>query len=97
MTTYKSSMERPIKYKERDVVKKYITFELVNIKPKTTEWFVINNKSRYLLASIGWLSTWRQYIVEFEEGTIFNDGCLRDVIEFLQELNKKQKANRENA
>jgi hypothetical protein len=84
-------MDRPLEYQKQDVVKKYITFQLIECKPKTTVWSVINNNSKFELGIISWYSGWRQYVIDFVANTTFNDGCLKDVIEFLEDLNYQQR------
>ena len=84
-------MERPKEYARYDKVTKYMTFMLVDILPKTTEWNVINNKSEMLLGTVQWYGPWRQYTFEAIDQPILNNGCLVELADFLSELNTKQK------
>jgi len=68
-----------------------MTFELIDRKPKTTVWLVVNNSSGGLLGGIEWYSQWRQYVFMPEGETIFNNGCLKDIQDFLTELNNRQR------
>ena len=65
---------------------KYIRFELALRKPKTNIYVVRSRRSGFVLARILWHSPWRQYVLEPEEGTIWNDGCLAAVHDFLAAL-----------
>jgi len=64
----------------------YIYFELVGRKPKTEIWDVINKSSEEPLARIEWYPAWRQYVMMPEPNTVFNDGCLKTIVAFLQRL-----------
>jgi len=46
------------------------------------------------LAEIEWYSQWRQYCFMPEMYTVFNDSCLKDIIEFLQWLREEHKQKR---
>lgn len=75
-------------------VTKYMVFRLYEHKPKTTVWHVLNKASNNLLAVIEWYSPWRQYVFFPIEGTLFNNGCLEEIVRFLGCLNEDQKAKR---
>ena len=68
--------------------KSYIYFELIAKKPKTSVYAIRSKSSGDVLGHIRWYFGWRQYIFEPEtsEDTIWNIGCLREVIDFLQKL-----------
>ena len=85
-------MERPEEFKKQDVTTKYMTFELVELKEKTSVWLIVNNKSKAVLGSIYWYPAWRQYVVgDIDGDSIFNNGCLDDISRFLTGLNMKQR------
>lgn len=84
-------MDRPAELKSQDRVTKYMTFQLVARKTKTTVWLVVNNKSGSLLGGIEWYSHWRQYIFETYDHRVFNNSCLNDISQFLTELNTNQR------
>ena len=69
---------------------KYMTFVLVERKPKTTVWDILNRKSGFPLGRIAWYGPWRQYVCSLVEDAVFNNGCLRDIAEFLDKLNRKR-------
>lgn len=73
-----------------DLGNKYIFFELIGQKPKTQSWAVVNKNSDKELGVIEWYYAWRQYIFQPVEGSIYNNGCLNTIIEFINRLNKEK-------
>ena len=70
---------------------KWIKFkEILNPKRKTSVW-ECKNFSDELLGEIRWLTGWRQYIFEAEAWIVMNHQCLKDVADFLDQLNLNQK------
>ena len=67
---------------------KYIYFELVDEKPKTQVWDVVNKRSETPLGRISWYGPWRQYVFEPEAQTVYNDGCLNSISSFLGRLRR---------
>jgi len=74
---------------------KYMEFVLVGRKPKTNVYEVRNKKIFDVIGIISWYSYWRQYIFEMEMCCVFNHTCLKEISEFLEELNinHKEKKN----
>lgn len=81
---------------------KYMTFELIRTlltappkkKPKTNKYRVCNKKLGDELGTIEWYNYWRQYIFEpswERQSCVFNHTCLREIADFLQDLNTKHK------
>lgn len=71
---------------------KYIEFNLIEQKPKTQVYAVRNIKSQLVIGLIKWHCAWRQYCffpTHFSE-TVFSNGCLQDIIDFINQL-KTQK------
>jgi len=73
---------------------KYMCFEKeIEYTGKTERWVCCNNKSDEPLGLIHWYGAWRQYVFEPEDGAIiFNDGCLKIIVEVLEMLNRKQRS-----
>ena len=71
-------------------MKKYIEFNLVEQKPKTSVYAVRNISSQLIIGWIKWYGAWRQYCFFPEENTIFSKGCLQEIIEFIKKLNIKK-------
>ena len=44
---------------------------------------VYNNKSGGQLGILSFYQPWRQYVFSSQDGCVFNDSCLRDVLDFL--------------
>lgn len=66
---------------------KYIRFELVETPGRKTEVYNIMSKSTGCpLGQIKWHSPWRQYCFYPIGDTIWNDGCMSDVINFTTRL-----------
>jgi len=66
---------------------KYISF--VKSEHPGIEYNCINNKSKAVLAYIFYYKKWKEYCFsQAEQGVIFNDGCLLDLVNFIQQLNK---------
>lgn len=70
---------------------KYMTFRLVEQKPKTGVYHVLNNSSGFLLGIIRWYGPWRQYCFFPEAQTLFNVGCMQDIIDFIGELREESR------
>jgi hypothetical protein len=45
---------------------------------------VFNNKSGGQLAIISWYRPWKQYVFSSMEECVFNNSCLRDVLDFIE-------------
>jgi len=69
---------------------KHIFFHLHEQKPKTQVWLVVNKSSHITLGQIKWYGAWRQYIFVPINNSIYNDGCLQVIIEFIGKLNKER-------
>ena len=52
-------------------------------------WSCYNNKTNELLGDIDYYKSWRQYVIEFQSGCVFNNQCLRDIADFLDQINKE--------
>ena len=50
-------------------------------------WECWNNKAGQLLGVIPKQKVWRQYVFEPQSDCIFNNGCLRDIADFLDQIN----------
>jgi hypothetical protein len=44
---------------------------------------VYNKKSGAQLAILSWYEPWKCYVFSSHDGCVFNDSCLRDVVDFL--------------
>ena len=76
----------------------YIRFQLGEEKKRTTMWYCRNRSSDDWLATIAWYGAWRQYcIIEFNDCAVFNSQCLKDIADFLDNLNKRHKEKKNDS
>jgi hypothetical protein len=61
--------------------------EYDSVARKTEVWIVKVTRDDSTLGRIAWLGRWRQYTFEPMTGTVFNNSCLRSLVEFLDRLN----------
>ncbi len=73
-----------------DMGNKYIFFELIGQTLKTQRWAVVNKSSDIELGEIRWYGAWRQYTFEPVNNSIYTNGCLQTIIDFLNRLNKEK-------
>ena len=64
---------------------KFIEFRHV----KLVGWRIVNKKSGSILGCISLYEPWGQHVAEFFEGCVFNNQCLKDIADFLEQLNKR--------
>ena len=70
---------------------KYITFNLIELKPKTKVWGVFTSEGKDILGKIKWYPRWRQYVFFSHPYTIYSQGCLKDIAEFIEKEMKERK------
>jgi hypothetical protein len=67
---------------------KYITIRRVD--NETFEGYpvyrVFNNRWGDQLAVLSYYKSWKQYVFSSHDGCVFNDSCLRDVLDFMKIL-----------
>ncbi len=68
--------------------KKYVYFRLVEQKPKTLVVGIHSISTDEKLGTIKWHPAWRQYVFQFEEGTIWSDGCIQQIINFKDKISE---------
>jgi hypothetical protein len=74
---------------------RYIKFELALTQPpKTSVWFCLNIETGSVLGKVKYYPAWRQYCYFPQSATVFNDGCLRDIADFLGQLDADRKEKR---
>ena len=69
----------------------HIHFVVIEEKLKTKVWACRNNKTGFGLGQVYWYGPWRKYCIRFSEEAVFDPGCLRDIVDFMDQLNKAQK------
>lgn len=58
---------------------------------KTETWRVVSKNNSSTLGTIRWYGAWRQYCFFPTNFTVFNDGCLEKITEFIVTLMSKRK------
>jgi hypothetical protein len=69
----------------------YIKFVEGTPKPKTKTWNIVSKENGSELGWIGWYSQWRKYAFFPNEQTLYEEKCLREIAQFLQEATKRHK------
>lgn len=64
---------------------------MIEKKPKTNIYSVVNISGDYSLGKIKWYPAWRQYCFFPEEQTIWNKDCLQEIKIFIQKLMNDRK------
>jgi len=77
--------------------KKYLAFILVDKKAKTNVYLVKSKSDNYLLGKIYWYFPWRQYIFDSYSNNIWSRGCLKQVMDFIEELMNARKKKPDKA
>ena len=70
---------------------KYIQFVELPKKPLDILWQCLNNRSKEPLGVITFYKPWKQHVIQFNDGCVFNNQCLKDIADFLEQLNKRPK------
>lgn len=81
-------MSNPLKTKY-----KFIHFvETEEVVSGKKVWDCRNNKSNDLLSKIFYYKPWNEYcFTQSDRNILFNNGCLKDTINFIEQLNKTRK------
>jgi len=74
-------------------MKEYLTFKIGDrtIAGKSV-YHVFSKKDKSQLGIIFWYFNWHQYIFDPKKDTIWSDGCLLQIINFIKQLNVEAKA-----
>ena len=73
---------------------KYLTVNLVEKKEKTDVYDVVSYLHNVKLGEIKWFSHWRTYAFFLENDTVWNVGCLNDIVLFINTLMEKRKVSK---
>ncbi len=49
-------------------------------------WAILNNKTKGRLGQVFWYEPWRKYVTALKETAVFDEGCHRDIANFLDQL-----------
>jgi hypothetical protein len=67
----------------------YLVFEKQESTGKTDKFLCRNKKSTTILGEVKWHGSWRQYCYFPLIQAVYSAGCLTDIADFLNQLNKK--------
>ncbi|KKN39464.1 hypothetical protein LCGC14_0743350 [marine sediment metagenome] len=68
---------------------KFIHFaEALPVHVEKLLWVCHNNRDNHVLGTIPEEKVWKQYVFQPSPNCIFNNGCLRDIADFLDQINK---------
>ena len=72
--------------RKKDILSDYLMAVHVGTSPsgKTEIWDIVSRSRNDTLGEVRWLGGWRQYVFRPDEGTIWNEECLRDVAQFCR-------------
>ncbi len=74
---------------------KWMTFRLIEEKPKTTVWSILNKSSEIEIGRIAWYAPFRQYcFFTTNADAVFNIGCIADITAFIEKLMQDRRAER---
>lgn len=66
----------------------YLHFVKTEDKPKTSVWSC-RTRTDVELGEVKWFTSWRQYCYFPLTQAVYSNGCLKDIADFLEQLNKK--------
>ena len=64
---------------------KWIKFVLIKEGNKTNVWRVVTEERNEVLGEIKWFSRWRKYAFFPAPETVYEDDCLKDIAEFIEQ------------
>ncbi len=75
---------------------KYIDIIQLPQDPKRlTSLWIVRNKYDETLGSIHWITHWRKYVFAPAPGCVFEEDCLRDIAQFIEERTNEYKKARQ--
>ena len=67
---------------------KYIEFRIIEKKSKTNVYECLNKNGGYGIGTIKWYPAWRQYVYTPYEDTVYSQGCLNDISDFIGKIKR---------
>ncbi len=71
---------------ELEITKGHLKFVEEAIEGSEGHWAILNKKDNGVLGDICWYKPWRKHVAYFRKASIFDEGCLSNIAEFLEEL-----------
>ena len=59
----------------------------------TPTYTVVSKQSNTAIGEIKWHGAWRQFCIFFKAETVYNTDCLKDILDFIKQLNYDWKNN----
>ncbi|MFW9971723.1 MAG: hypothetical protein ACFFDF_16140 [Candidatus Odinarchaeota archaeon] len=69
----------------------YIEFREETPNPKTEVISVRSKNSGVILGLIKWFGSWRQYCFYPKDFTVFSRGCMKEIIDYINNLMEKRR------
>jgi hypothetical protein len=86
-TAFDDVLENILREENITMQYKHINFEEQLEKHNEKSWYLIkNNKSGDVLGKVYFYKPWKKYTVTFKEVAVFDEGCLKDIIDFIGQL-----------
>jgi len=71
----------------------HLIFVIAEEKPKTKVWEVMSKTQNSILGKVKWHPAWRQYCFFPKAETLWSNGCLNDIVVFLNTKNHEHSFN----
>ena len=67
---------------------KFITIKQMDdeVFEKRPVYRIFNNRDKHLLGLISYYFPWKEYVFSSQEDCVFNNSCLRDVLDFIEKV-----------
>lgn len=75
---------------------KWIDFEKIPSSKKTDTFRITAKEGGHLLGEIKWYTPWRKYSLFPAPNTLYETKCLKDIIEFIEDLMSVCKTQKES-
>jgi len=72
----------------------HIHFEKSDLRK--TDYSLRGNRSYFVMGMVSYYKPWKKYVVQYFEGYVLDENCLRDTADFLDQLNEQHKLKRNN-
>lgn len=66
-------------------------YKFIRFEKELTVWCCKNKKHGDMLGTISYCNAWKLFVFQPPSGTEFSADCLRDIADFLEQLNKEKK------
>lgn len=74
---------------ESDLKRRY---RYIRFEQAAGVWYCVANSGDDILGQLSWHRDWREWEIEPAPGSVFSWECLRDMSDFLQQLNRRTRS-----